>query len=1087
MALPMLLGAAARGIVKGGGRAAASKIMGRKKTVKPSAIAPKQKEQGQQQRKGGALVKSPTAAITKAMAPVKQISTGPAAKDDYLGIISEKLLIIEQIVLSVYQAELLNLMQKKQDDKDDARKEKENRLESKPSSPEKKKPTLDQLPKLGVFGWLKRFIGNIIAGIFLKKMVDFAGFLPGIIKFLDTVGNFLATFGVKLIDGLVTFVDFGIKAYDFTIGVIEKGIGPLFGENSSKVLGLIENAIFLTTAIAGSMAAEAMMGGGGGGGPTTGIRGAAGQAGRVAGAQTTTAAAARRYAARFGRDAAVQRFGSEAVKSLGGKYARSGITNFGRNVAVKVLGKRGAAKAIKGAAGILKPLVKNIPLIGGITEFILSWISGDPIGKAAFKGIGAGLGTWIGGALGTLIPVPGVGTAIGMFLGGTGGSALGSVIYDAIFKNKKPEPSAESVDNFYSEFQEGGKVAPRKKVKRGIDIKKKKQRKLRVPKPTRENLLSLPPTEVLQTQEVKNERAWWDFLGWAGTGGSPEKDKLGIGGKKLAEKVTDVGNKLGDDDYFGPILRITSKVILNQDVTARDYLNVGRGINLLLDDGMRKGAVGVTGYNEGGTVDNIPQLDVTGWVRKTFEDNLKDNIKKKYVKFASTSGPGTRAGQRDSATGELVPGTETGMVTALGSGGGSLKDMSEQDFSDLAFIVSHEALRGTDDEYAVAAAVLNRVADPRYPNTIMGVGTAPGQFEAVFSGKAYRDESLAKQLKDNQGKIVDALKKLDGRTDFKAFSSMGEFMGDTDIMFADNGNFYHYAEQRGKSDPIPSNIPQDWKKLLGESTGEQFTPPTAAPALGPAPTADASVDQADSPGALGSGAGAEGEEIAGKLGDFMKANRSKIGVTGSIHQWLPRHPGKFTRSYNSYHNVNRALDIGGWSPSSPEGGGADEQAPVIAALIEWNKKNGYNPVELIHGSPAYSSYGSYRKYPDSHHHHVHVAYKRGGYTLGKPHLATIGEEGTEFVTDADSTAALKQTAPGLMMALNQASDKSGIANVLKDYASYEQGAQQTVVMQDEGDEEQSQESYGGGSATPQLPPMIMGESSNPFEFLEYQG
>ena len=203
---------------------------------------------------------------------------------------------------------------------------------------------------------VKRFIGNIIAGIFLKKMVDFAGFLPGIIKFLDTVGNFLATFGVKLIDGLVTFVDFGIKAYDFTIGVIEKGLGPLFGDNAEKVLGLVEKAIFLTAAIAGSMAAESLRDGGGGGGPQTGIRGVAGQAGRVTGAQTT-AAAARRYAARFGRDAAVQRFGPEAVKSLGGKYARSAIT-IGRDAAVKVLGKRGAAKAIKTAAGILKPLVK---------------------------------------------------------------------------------------------------------------------------------------------------------------------------------------------------------------------------------------------------------------------------------------------------------------------------------------------------------------------------------------------------------------------------------------------------------------------------------------------------------------------------------------------------------------------------------------------------------------------------------------------------------------------------------------------------------------------------------------------------------
>jgi len=1085
MALPMLLGAAAKGIVKGGGRAAASKIMGRKKTVKPSAIAPKQKDQGQLQQKGGALVKSPTAAITKAMAPVQQVSTGPAAKDDYLLIIEGKVLMIEGILRGVYKAEKDNLKQKKQDDKDDARKEKENRLESKPSKPEKKKPTLDQLPKLGVFGWLKRFIGNIIAGIFLSKMVDFAGFLPGIIKFLDTVGNFLATFGVKLIDGLVTFVDFGIKAYNFTIGVIEKGLGPLFGDNAEKVLGLVEKAIFLTAAIAGSMAAESLRGGGGGGGPQTGIQGTAGQVGRVTGTQTTTAAAARRYAARFGRDAAVQRFGPEAVKSLGGKYARSQVTNLGRGLAVKALGKRGAAKAIKTAAGILKPLVKNIPLIGGITEFILSWISGDPIGKAAFKGIGAGLGTWIGGALGTLIPIPGVGTAIGMFLGGTGGSALGGVIYDAIFKDKVPKPSTESVDNFYSEFQEGGEVessTEKSVVKRGIKIKKKKRQKFRPVRPTREYLDVTPPRqENVGAAEDKNERAWWDFLGWAGTGSSGDK-KLGEGGKMLAEKVTDVGNQLGLNDYFGPILRVTSKIILDEEVTSRDYQNIGRGINLLIDEGISKGKVGIMAYEEGGLAENLPYIDVTKWVETTFQKELSTDIKRQYERMGSTSGTGSAAGERDSSTGQMMgsDGATQAAVTALGSGGGSLKDMSEQDFSDLAYIVSHEALRGTDDEYAVAAAVLNRVADPRYPNTIMGVGEAPGQFEAVFSGKAYRDEALAKQLKDNEGKIVDALKKLDGRTDFKAFSSMGQFMGDTDIMFADNGNFYHYAEQRGKTDPIPSNIPQDWKKLLGESTGEQFTPDTPAPVGAP-------VTQADNPGALGSGAGAEGEEIAGKLGDFMKANRSKIGVTGSIHQWLPRHPGKFTRSYESYHNVNRALDIGGWSPSSPDGGGADEQAPVIAALIEWNKKNGYNPVELIHGSPAYSSYGSYRKYPDSHHHHVHVAYKKGGFTLGKPHLAMIGEEGREFVTDADSTAALRQTAPGLMMSLNQASDKSGIESVLKQYASYEQGAEQTVMMPQPTPQQPQQQSYGsGGSSEPMTIPVPM-DTSNPFEFLEYQG
>ena len=155
MALPMLLGTAAKGLAKGSGRAVASNIMGRKKKVKPSAIAPRQGAQGQQQgqRKGSALVKSPTTAITKAMAPIQKVSTGPVAKGNYLGVSSEKLLIIEQIVLSVYQAEFNNVLQKKKDDKDDDRKNKEQRLETKDKKPEKKKPSLKQLPKLGVFGW----------------------------------------------------------------------------------------------------------------------------------------------------------------------------------------------------------------------------------------------------------------------------------------------------------------------------------------------------------------------------------------------------------------------------------------------------------------------------------------------------------------------------------------------------------------------------------------------------------------------------------------------------------------------------------------------------------------------------------------------------------------------------------------------------------------------------------------------------------------------------------------------------------------------------------------------------------------------
>ena len=147
--------------------------------------------------------------------------------------------------------------------------------------------------------------------------------------------------------------------------------------------------------------------------------------------------------------------------------------------------------------------------------------------------------------------------------------------------------------------------------------------------------------------------------------------------------------------------------------------------------------------------------------------------------------------------------------------GGTLK-LSAQDFRDLAYIVSSEAARGTDDEYGVAASILNRVADPKWPNTIAAVGSQRGQYEAVYKGMAKDDPKLAAKLAspEGQSKIVEALKILKGRTDFKGQSQLGN-KGKDDPMFSNRGNFFHYTSQVGRNDPAPANPPQHWKKLVG--------------------------------------------------------------------------------------------------------------------------------------------------------------------------------------------------------------------------------------------------------------------------------
>jgi hypothetical protein len=198
-------------------------------------------------------------------------------------------------------------------------------------------------------------------------------------------------------------------------------------------------------------------------------------------------------------------------------------------------------------------------------------------------------------------------------------------------------------------------------------------------------------------------------------------------------------------------------------------------------------------------------------------------------------------------------------------------------------------------------------------------------------------------------------------------------------------------------------------------------------------------------GGTGSGHGSGGAKIAGDLGDYMKANRGKIGVTGSIHQH-PRHPPQFTRSYFSYHNQNRALDIGGYGPSHSGSGGRDEQAPVIRALLAWNKKNGYTPIEIIHGSPAFKGLGKYESAPNAlHSNHVHVAYAEGG-RVNKRTFALLGEKGPEFVFDADTTRGLDFLAPNLLEYLNAAKTKTQLMNILQSYAEYEDGGEQTVII-----------------------------------------
>ena len=106
----------------------------------------------------------------------------------------------------------------------------------------------------------------------------------------------------------------------------------------------------------------------------------------------------------------------------------------------------------------------------------------------------------------------------------------------------------------------------------------------------------------------------------------------------------------------------------------------------------------------------------------------------------------------------------------------------------------------------------------------------------------------------------------------------------------------------------------------------------------------------------------------------------------------------------------------------------------------------------------------------------------GGPTRGKG-IYVMGEEGKEFVIDADSTAALEGAVPGFLNALNKADGRAAL-EVLRSYAEYESNSPQVVVVERVKEVARTND-YTRKSSM--IPIFNASRSEDPFEFLAAQG
>ena len=420
--LGRVLKGTANAIGGGARRIATNKLMNRKKKTdarRASAQKMMGSGNGGGEQKGGelavipksSLVASPAGAIQKYAGGDQQQSGG----DNLEGMVL-------RIKTSVIQVESLLgnsvAFQKKQ--LDDQRKAQEQaQLAAAEKDLEKKKPkeakgkSKIKLPGQGIFSSIISFISNVIFGFVMVRMLEFLPMLQKILPILGTVADVFMKVAGFILNAFATIVDWGYKLVEMGRGLV-KGV---FGEDGAKKFDTFMTNIkdliqgFLIWKILGEKIFKAIV---------SNIKNAFKFASNIV---RRALIFVKRLIGPAGRKAIkavlgkVGQFGSNLLSKGTGLLSKGAGVVGGKigGLAAKIFGPAAkvVAPALKAATPAVKGFAKRIPILGPIIVAVVSLLSGEPIGQALFKSVGAGLG----GALGTFIPIPVLGTLIGETIG----------------------------------------------------------------------------------------------------------------------------------------------------------------------------------------------------------------------------------------------------------------------------------------------------------------------------------------------------------------------------------------------------------------------------------------------------------------------------------------------------------------------------------------------------------------------------------------------------------------------------------------------------------------------------------------------
>ena len=226
-------------------KVATKKLLNRKGKPKVGMVkAEKLMGGGDNKEKGGAIVKSGSSNIVPVSSPITSITKAETqTKSGSLMVIKEKVLEIDKLLKGTLAAEKAQQKNQRKQQEKDERKQDEQEIEGAPKL-DKKRFNLP-LPKqvTSFWGQIKRYFMTVLFGWLAVRLIDWLPKSMPLLKGLARFADFVIYLGGVALNILVTAVDWGYKAYEWTRGVIKNTFGEDAAQTFDSVMGTLKKVI----------------------------------------------------------------------------------------------------------------------------------------------------------------------------------------------------------------------------------------------------------------------------------------------------------------------------------------------------------------------------------------------------------------------------------------------------------------------------------------------------------------------------------------------------------------------------------------------------------------------------------------------------------------------------------------------------------------------------------------------------------------------------------------------------------------------------------------------------------------------------